>query len=166
ALYGTLRTPDSTRPLEDRMTGVVPLGPVPASGEVTATVETRTENATAGETPIGCLDRTALETAVSTLKSTGATSVRTGGHTLEATLPPNTTGTAVLAVTNIPGWQCSAPIRDFHGLLALPVTPTTRTLSCTFTPKGLPPGLAAAALALLTLTSVTTAGYLRRRRGA
>lgn len=163
-LYGTLRTPASELPLMDRMTGVVPLGQVPASGEVTATVETRTENATAGPTPIGCLDREALAGAVDRLTTTGATSVEVGGHTLAATLPPNTTGTAVLAVTAIPGWQCSAPTRDFHGLLAVPVTPSTRTLSCTFTPKGLTPGLAAAALSLLTLATVTTTGYLRRRR--
>ncbi|MEU3725076.1 YfhO family protein [Streptomyces sp. NPDC031705] len=165
ALHGTLRTGASALPLQDRMTGVLPLGPVPASGTVTTTVETRTENATAGPTPIGCLDRTRLDAAVRHLTATGATTVRAGGHTLEATLPPNTTGTAVLAVTNIPGWQCSAPIRDHHGLLSLPVTPGTGHLSCTFTPKGLTPGLAAATLALLTLTSVTTTTYLRRRRG-
>ncbi|GAA0304274.1 YfhO family protein [Streptomyces polychromogenes] len=164
ALYGTLRTGDRSLPLEDRMTGVLPLGPVPASGTVTATVETRTENATAGPHPIGCLNRTALDTRVRDLTTTGATDVRVGGHTIEATLPPAATGTAVFATTDIPGWQCSSPTTDFHGLLAIPLTPGTRHLSCTYTPKGLTPGLAAATLALLTLTSVTTASHLRRRR--
>ncbi|MFD5420562.1 YfhO family protein [Streptomyces sp. NPDC127069] len=164
-LYGTLRT-DGGRslPLEDRMSGVLPLGPVPASGTVTTTVETRTENATAGPNPIGCLNRTALDTRVRDLTTTGATAVHIGGHTIEATLPPTATGTAVLATTNIPGWQCSAPTTDFHGLLAIPLPPDTHHLSCTYTPKGLTPGLTAATLALLTLTSVTTAGYVRRRR--
>ncbi|MCX5376513.1 YfhO family protein [Streptomyces sp. NBC_00091] len=163
-LFGTLRAGGADHALWDRMTGVIPLGPVPASGRLDVTVETRTENATAGPRPIGCLDRSRLDTAVRHLTTTGATTVRTGGHTIEATLPEGATGTAVLAVTDIPGWQCSAPVRDFHGLLALPLTPGTEKLSCTFTPKGLPPGLAAAALALLTLASVTTATALRRRR--
>ncbi|MEV7544694.1 YfhO family protein [Streptomyces sp. NPDC089915] len=164
ALYGTLRTGSRSLPLEDRMTGVLPLGPVPASGTVTATVETRTENATAGPNPIGCLNRAALDTRVRDLTTTGATAVQVGGHTIEATLPATATGTAVFAMTDIPGWQCSSPTADFHGLLAVPLTPGTRHLSCTYTPKGLTPGLAAATLALLTLASVTTAGYVRRRR--
>ncbi|MEW1633973.1 YfhO family protein [Streptomyces sp. NPDC093801] len=163
-LYGTLRAGDRSLPLEDRMTGVLPLGPVPASGTVTATVETRTENATAGPHPLGCLDRAALDARVRDLTATGATAVRVGGHTIEATLPATAAGTAVFAMTDIPGWQCSAPTTDFHGLLAVPLTPGTRHLSCTYTPKGLTPGLAAATLALLTLTSVTTADFVRRRR--
>ncbi|MCX5195003.1 YfhO family protein [Streptomyces sp. NBC_00249] len=163
-LYGTLRAGATLLPLEDRMSGVLPLGPVPASGRVEVTVDTRTEGATAGAHPVGCLDRPALDAAVAHLTATGATSVRAGGHTIEATLPKGTTGTAVLATTNIPGWQCSTPPTDFHGLVALPLAPGTERVSCTFTPKGLAPGLAAAALALLTLASVTTATAVRRRR--
>ncbi|MFF4317156.1 YfhO family protein [Streptomyces sp. NPDC001568] len=163
-LYGNLTYGSSRRALEDRMSGVVPLGPVPASGAVAVTVDTRTENATAGAHPIGCLDRAALDARIRDLTATGATSVDAGGHTIEATLPRGASGTAVLAMTNVPGWQCSAPIRPFHGLVALDVAPGTSKVSCTFTPKGLTPGLAAAALALLTLASVTTTAYVRRRR--
>ncbi|MFF3015991.1 YfhO family protein [Streptomyces sp. NPDC057939] len=162
-LYGTLAHGSSRRPLEDRMSGVLPLGPVPASGAVEVTVETRTANATAGPHPVGCLDRTALDTRIRDLTATGATSVEAGGHSIEATLPRGASGTAVIAMTNVPGWQCSAPIRPFHGLVALDVAPGTSKVSCTFTPKGLTPGLAAAALALLTLISVTTTTYVRRR---
>ncbi|MGW1515206.1 YfhO family protein [Streptomyces sp. NPDC002287] len=163
-LHGTLRTGDRSLPLEDRMSGVLPLGPVPASGAVTATVDTRTENATAGPNPIGCLDRAALDTRIRDLTTTGATSVHVGGHTIEATLPAGSTGTAVFALTDIPGWQCSAPATPFHGLLAIPLPPGTHHLSCTYTPKGLTPGLAAAALSLLTLASVTTTTHLTNRR--
>ncbi|MET8295511.1 YfhO family protein [Streptomyces sp. NPDC005180] len=163
-LHGTLRTGDRSLPLEDRMSGVLPLGPVPASGTVTATVDTRTENATAGPNPIGCLDRAALDTRIRDLTTTGATSVHVGGHTIEATLPAGSTGTAVFALTDIPGWQCSAPATPFHGLLAIPLPPGTHHLSCTYTPKGLTPGLAAAALSLLTLASVTTTTHLSNRR--
>ncbi|MFD8979201.1 YfhO family protein [Streptomyces sp. NPDC059564] len=164
-LYGTLRAGATRLPLEDRMSGVLPLGPVPASGRLEVTVDTRTANATAGRHPISCLDRAALDTAVGHLTATGATKVTAGGHTIEATLPKGATGTAVFAMTAVPGWQCDAPLRPFHGLVAVPLPPGTEKLSCTFTPKGLTPGLAAATLALLTLASATTTPYLRRRRG-
>ncbi|MFE4260314.1 YfhO family protein [Streptomyces sp. NPDC056883] len=163
-LYGTLTSGGATRPLEDRMTGVVSLGEVPASGTVDVTVDTRTRDATAGEHPIGCLDRAALDQAVGRLTATGATEVRAGGHTIEATLPKTASGTAVFAMTDVPGWQCSAPVKSFHGLVSLDIAPGTDKVSCTFTPKGLTPGLAGATLALLALTSVTVAGLRRRRR--
>ncbi|MEU7724720.1 YfhO family protein [Streptomyces sp. NPDC040724] len=163
ALYGTLETGGAQQRLEDEMTGVVPLGPVPASGRIDVTVRTRTKDATAGEHPLGCLDRAALDTAVRHLTATGATEVTTGGHSIEATLPQGATGTAVLAVTDIPGWQCSAPAKSFHGLLAVDLPPDTRKLSCTFTPKGLTPGLAGGALALMLLAGVTVTGLRRRR---
>lgn len=166
ALYGTLASGGTERPLEDLMTGVVPLGEVPASGRVDVTVKTRTEGATAGEHPLGCLDRAALDRTVAHLKATGATEVKAGGHTIEATLPRGATGTAVFAMTDVPGWQCSAPVRDFHGLLSLPLAPGTDKVSCTFTPKGLAPGLAGGALALMILIGVTVTGLRRRGTGA
>ncbi len=164
ALYGTLRAGDTEKPLEDEMTGVTPLGPVPASGKVDVTVRTRTQGADAGSHPLGCLDRTALGSAVDRLTATGATAVEVGGHSIEATVPANTRGTAVIATTAVPGWSCSAPVKPFHGLLAVDLPPGTDKVSCTFTPKGLTPGLAAAALALLTLLVVPAAARRRRRR--
>ncbi|MFI5827432.1 YfhO family protein [Streptomyces sp. NPDC051578] len=161
-LYGTLSQGPLTRPLQDRMSGVVPIGTVPASGRLDVTVATRTANATAGSHPIGCLDRAGLDSAVRHLTATGATKVTADGHSVEATLPPGATGTAVFAMTAVPGWQCSAPTTAFHGLVALDLRPGTSKLSCTFTPRGLTPGLAAATLALLALASVTVAS--RRRR--
>ncbi|MEV7524706.1 YfhO family protein [Streptomyces sp. NPDC091371] len=163
-LYGTLTANGTGKTLEDQMTGVIPLGPVPASGKLGITVDTKTKDATAGSHPLGCLNRAALDRTVSRLTTTGATGVDTGGHTITATLPQGSSGTAVLAMTNVPGWQCSAPIRDFHGLVSLDLPAGTTKLSCTFTPKGLTPGLAGGALALLTLASVTIAGRLHRRR--
>lgn len=163
ALYGTLETGGAQQRLEDEMTGVVPLGPVPASGRLDVTVRTQTEGATAGEHPLGCLDRADLDTAVRHLTTTGATEVTTGGHSIEAALPQGAAGTAVLAVTDIPGWKCSAPAKSFHGLLAVDLPPGTRKLSCTFTPKGLTPGLAGGALGLMVLAGVTVTGLRRRR---
>ncbi|MFI8386511.1 YfhO family protein [Streptomyces sp. NPDC085540] len=165
AVYGTVRTGGGPQQLlEDRMTGVTPLGTVPASGQVDVTVQTRTQGADAGAYPLGCLDRTALDAAVGHLTATGATAVRPGGHTIGATLPAPTGGTAVIATTAVPGWQCSAPVKPFHGLLAVDLPPGTTELSCTFTPKGFTAGLAGAALALLALATVPATTRLRRRR--
>lgn len=164
ALYGTLASGGSERALHDRTAGVLRLGEVPASGRVEVTVRTRTRGATAGEHPVGCLDRAALAGTVARLTATGATRVSTGGHTIEATLPKGSTGTAVFAMTAVPGWRCTAPVKSFHGLVSMDIPAGTDELSCTFTPKGLTPGLAAAALALLALTSVTLTGLRRRRR--
>lgn len=145
------------------MSGVLPLGPVPASGRLEVTVDTHTRDATAGAHPIGCLDRAALDRTVGHLTATGATEVTAGGHTIEATLPKGATGTAVLATTAVPGWQCTAPVRPFHGLLAVPLTPGTDKVSCTFTPKGLPRPRSRG-LALLTLLTVPLTTHFRRRR--
>lgn len=163
ALYGTIRAGDTEKPLEDEMTGVTPLGPVPASGKVEVTVRTRTEGADAGAHPLGCLDRAALAASVDRLKATGATAVEVGDHSIGATFPAGTRGTAVIATTAVPGWSCSAPVKPFHGLLAVDLPPGTTEVSCTFTPKGFTAGLTGGALALLTLTAVPLTARLRRR---
>ncbi|WP_308344997.1 YfhO family protein [Streptomyces sp. ISL-94] len=168
ALYGTLTSGSTQKPLEDVMTGVTPLGKVPASGQVDVTVKTRTQGATAGEHPLGCLNRAALDQAVAHLTATGATEVKAGGHTIEATLPRAAAGTAVISTTAVPGWQCTAGSRtstpdSFHGLLAVPLAPGTDKVSCTFTPKGLTPGLAGAALGLMVLIGAAVASVRRRR---
>lgn len=146
------------------MTGVTPLGTVPASGQVDVTVQTRTKDADAGAYPLGCLDRAALDRTVRHLTTTGATAVEVGGHSIAATVPAHTGGTAVIATTAVPGWHCSAPVKPFHGLLAMDLPAGTDKVSCTFTPKGLTPGLAGAAFGLLLLASVATSGLRRRRR--
>ncbi|MEU6755889.1 YfhO family protein [Streptomyces sp. NPDC046685] len=163
ALYGTVSAGGAEKPLEDQMTGVTRLGTVPASGRVDVTVRTRTQGADAGRHPLGCLDRAALDTAVSRLTATGATRVDVGGHSIEATLPPGADRTAVLAVTAAPGWQCSAPAKSFHGLLSVHLPAGTDKLSCTFTPRGLTPGLAGGALALMVLIGATVTATRRRR---
>lgn len=162
ALYGTLTAGGARTPLKYRATGVVPLGPVPASGRVDATVRTGTRGATAGLHPVGCLDRRALDGAVAALTATGATRVEAAGHTLQAALPRGARRTAVIATTAVPGWRCSAPLKPFHGLLAVDLPAGAAGVSCTFTPRGLLPGLAGAALAALTLAATTLT--TRRRR--
>ncbi|MFD3719484.1 YfhO family protein [Streptomyces sp. NPDC058674] len=163
-LYGTVSAGGREQPLNGSATGVTPLGGVPASGRVDVRVRTRARGGPVGAFPLGCLDRPALDRAVARLTATGATGVETGGHTVEATLPAGATGTAVFAMTAVPGWRCSAPAGSFHGLVSVPLSPGTRKVACTFTPRGLTPGLAAGALALLVLASTALTSLRRRRR--
>ncbi|MFF5445950.1 YfhO family protein [Streptomyces sp. NPDC012888] len=164
ALNGVLTAGGTDHRLEDRQTGVLRLGPVPADGRLDLTVRTRSRGE-APEHPVGCLKPGAVRSAVAALTTTGATGVTVGGHSLEATLPQGTRGTVVLATTAVPGWQCSAPLKPFHGLLAVDLPADTTKLSCTFTPRGLVPGLAAAALALIALLTVTFTSRRRLRAG-
>ncbi|MEU6311290.1 YfhO family protein [Streptomyces sp. NPDC047014] len=164
AVYGTVTAGEGPElPLEEARTGVLPLGPVPPSGTLSATLRADGK-ATPGPHPIACLDRPSLDAAIARLTATGATTVTPEGHTLRATFPPGTTGTAVIATTATPGWTCSSPTTPHHGLLATTLPPNTTTLTCTYTPRGLHAGLTAAALSLLTLVSAPLSRRLRRRR--
>lgn len=162
-LYGTVASGGVRKRLEGHAAGVLPLGRIPANGRGEVTVQTRNLRAAAGRHPIGCLDRAELTRTVARLTATGATEVTAGGHTIAATFPKGTAGTAVFAMTAVPGWQCTAPVKSFHGLVSMDIPAGTTRLSCTFTPKGLTPGLAAATLALLALASVTLTGLRRDR---
>ncbi|MDT9690393.1 YfhO family protein [Streptomyces sp. P9(2023)] len=135
------------------------LGTVPASGEVR--IELRgSARPTLPPRPVGCLDRARLDAVVRRLTETGATAVRVTGHSLSARLPAGSTGTAVIAVPRVPGWRCAAgdaapaPARRHLGLLAVPIDPTTPTVTCTFRPPGLRAGAAIAALAFLALLAL------------
>ncbi|MFI8965298.1 YfhO family protein [Streptomyces sp. NPDC053493] len=117
--------------------------------------------------PVGCLVPERLAGAVRQLTATGATSVRTTGHSITAELPAGSTGTAVLAVPRISGWRCAAgdaPLAPAHsrlGLLAVPLDGRATTVTCSFRPPGLRLGgaVGAAALAALLATAL-----LHRRR--
>ncbi|WP_189735512.1 YfhO family protein [Streptomyces nojiriensis] len=106
---------------------------------------------------LSCLDRARLDAAVAGLRATSATSVKVGASEVHATLPPGTTGTAVLSVPAIAGWTCNGrPAADHLGLVAIPLSPGTTRVSCEFRPPGLVPGLAvlAGALGILLLAAL------------
>ncbi|MFI9123155.1 YfhO family protein [Streptomyces bikiniensis] len=142
------------------------LGAVPASGEVRIALDPEGDPRLPGE-PVGCLVRARLDTAVDRLTATGATRVRTTGHTVTAELPPGSTGVAVLAVPRISGWSCAAgdadlrPARAYGGLVAVPLDGRADTVHCSFRPPGLRLGGAVGAAALLALAAT---GVLHRRR--
>ncbi|MFD8012755.1 YfhO family protein [Streptomyces sp. NPDC058955] len=104
-----------------------------------------------GPAEVGCLDHDRLRAAVTALRDRAAVTVETTSTGLTARLPAGTTGTVVVAAPAIPGWRCEdrAP-EPYAGLLAVRVTAAT-TVTCTFRPPGLLPGLAAAGATLLAL---------------
>lgn len=99
------------------------------------------------------------------LRATAPTSLRVGSSTVRATVPAGTTGTAVLSSPAIAGWTCNdRPATPYLGLVSVPVTPGTTTITCTFRPPGLLPGTAVAATALLLLGAFLAAQRRRRPR--
>ncbi|MEU9039106.1 YfhO family protein [Streptomyces sp. NPDC048352] len=117
-----------------------------------------------GRWALSCLDGTRLAAAVAGLRAKAATGVRVTSSGLSATLPPGSTGTAVVSVPAIAGWSCDGrPAGGRLGLLAVPLDGRTTTVSCRFSPPGLPAGAAAAGVSAL---AVLTAALRRRQRGA
>ncbi|WP_427885663.1 YfhO family protein [Kribbella sp. GL6] len=168
---GDWRELSSTRrPGINTSSAMVKLGTVPKSG--TVLIEVNFGEDPQGIPPhnaIGCLSPPALEKAVTALRTTGATDVQAGGHSLRATLPAGSKGWAVIGVPKIDGWSCNAGGKDqapndFGGLMAVPLTNGTTHLACTYTPPGLRRGLAIAAAAAALTLAITGLGAARRRR--
>ncbi|GAA3097498.1 putative membrane protein YfhO [Kribbella aluminosa] len=169
---GWLYLSATRRPGINTSSAMIKLGTVPKSGAVQVEVNF-------GEDPqgipphnaIGCFSPVALEKAVTTLRATGAKVVRTGGHSLHATLPAGSKGWAVIGVPKIDGWSCKAGGQaqapsEFGGLMAVPLTNGATTVDCTFTPPGLSRGLAIAAAAAVLTLGIAGIGAVRRRRRA
>lgn len=113
---------------------------------------------------LSCLDRSRLTAAVTALRASAATSVRVDPSGIRAVLPPGSTGTAVLSAPAIAGWTCNdRPATSRLGLVAIPLDGRTTTVTCTFRPPGLAPGLVAAGAALVVLVLLLRTG---RRRTA
>ncbi|MFD0367916.1 YfhO family protein [Streptomyces sp. NPDC127114] len=116
---------------------------------------------------LACLDHARLRAAVSALRATAPTAVDVTDTGFRATLRPGTAGTVVLSAPRIPGWRCDGRTADsYGGLVAVPVTPDRREVTCAFRPPGLRLGLATAVASLLALTGwVLLARRLRRPSG-
>jgi uncharacterized membrane protein YfhO len=117
------------------------LGETPSSGNVSIRIQTD-KVGDFSKQPIACLDPAKLKRAVTNLQKTGATNVETTGHTLTATLPKGTTGTAILSIPHAPGWVCSTnkqktSVPDhFMGLISIPLKNDTELVSCRYQPPG------------------------------
>ncbi|MEV7941865.1 YfhO family protein [Kitasatospora sp. NPDC088264] len=139
------------------------LGPVPADGTVRVTLRSDTVGQIPAR-PIGCLRPGALDDAVARLTATGATGVAAGGHSLAATLPAGSTGTALLSVPAAEGWTCAAgggryvPPTPVLGMIGVPLGAGADRIACSFRPPGLTEGLtvSSATAAALALVAVFT----------
>jgi Bacterial membrane protein YfhO len=146
---------------------------VPADRRVTVTFVGK---GTLPARAIGCLDQAKLTTAVTALRSSGASSFDPSGHGFTATVPPGSTGFAVAATTDVAGWSCSvngaaATLVSFHGLLGITLSGSggagsggAQQISCGYLPPGLKAGLALGVLAGVVLVLVTAWFWYRRRR--
>jgi uncharacterized membrane protein YfhO len=156
------------RPGINTSSAMLGLGPTPASA--VAVVELKIIDS-GGPIPLtgalGCLDPAKLKTAVEGLRASGPTEVKAGGHSIEATLKPGSTGLAVVSVPRIDGWRCAvdggAPKEptNLGGLLAVELPGPSQKVSCSFRPPGLDLGLAAGGAAVLITLGLA---LLRRRR--
>ncbi|MEU6890536.1 YfhO family protein [Streptomyces sp. NPDC046557] len=153
--------------------GLVPLGTVPAGGEVVLTL-TGDRAQDVPRSPVGCLDRDELGAAVARLRASAPTRVTAGGHTLAAVFPArSSSGTAVVAVPAVRGWRCSVDGADakapgtLDGLIAVPLGPGASRIACAYRTPGLSAGIGVSGVALaalLTLVSVSSAPPGSRRR--
>ncbi|MEV7024446.1 YfhO family protein [Kitasatospora sp. NPDC093558] len=156
----------------DQPTTAVPvhlLGPVPADGLVRVALRSDGVSQLPAR-PIGCLRPGALEAAVARLTATGATRVTAGGHTLAATLPAGSTGTALLSVPATEGWTCaagdgrSAAPTPVLGMIGVPLGAGADRVACSFRPPGLTEGLVVTSATTAALALVAVFTHFSRRR--
>ncbi|WP_416874383.1 YfhO family protein [Kitasatospora sp. SC0581] len=144
------------------------LGTVPADGVVRVTLRSDVVSQVPAR-PIGCLRAGALEAAVARLTATGATRVEAGGHTLTATLPAGSTGTALLSVPAAEGWTCAVdggrrltPV-PVLGMIGVPLGDGASRVACAFRPPGLTEGLIVTSATAAVLALVAVFARLSRR---
>jgi hypothetical protein len=165
---GRTHTAGETRPFGavEPITGnpLTLLGTVPADGKIRISFGVSRVQTLPAQ-PVGCLDRAKLSAAVERLRSTGATHVETGGHTITATLPAGSTGMAVMAIPATDGWTCSGrrPV-SYYGFIGVPLDGATTRVRCSFEPPGLRAGLAVSGGALIVLLAVAFVARWRVRR--
>ncbi|GAA1301765.1 membrane protein [Planotetraspora silvatica] len=147
------------------------LGTVPATGRVKVKLRPM-DRGTVPDHPIACLDTARLAEAVQHLRSTGATRVQVSGHSVSATLPAGSAGTAVMSMPAIRGWTCALgngaarPAGNFLGLVAVPLDGRATRVSCSFTPPGLKIGLTVTGGTLLGAAALWIGLWLLRRNRA
>ncbi|MCX5200744.1 YfhO family protein [Streptomyces sp. NBC_00237] len=133
-----------------------PIGTVPADGRLDLTFVLPRPQAVPRRL-VGCLDAGALGRAVEGLREQGARRITAGGHSMTASLPPRSTGTAVFAVPAVPGWRCAADGAErrapysFGGLIGVPLGEGASRVSCTYRQAGLAEGAAVSGAVLVLL---------------
>lgn len=154
--------------------GMAPLGTVTTGGALTVRIAT-TQAQDIPKNPVGCLDRAKLDRTVAHLRETGPSTIAAGGHSIAATFPKGTTGTAVISVPAVTGWQCSVGGRaakapgNLGGLIAVRLGDNGSRIACSYRTPGLRSGLLMSALAMAVLLAAavrtrSTASLARRNR--
>ncbi|MFJ9522683.1 YfhO family protein [Kitasatospora sp. NPDC101801] len=145
------------------------LGDAPADGVVRVALRTDAAAQVPAQ-PVGCLDRAALGRALA--RPNGATAVHSTGHSVSAELSPGSTGTALISVPAVTGWECAVddgperPAGSVLGMIGIPLGAGAARLSCVYRPPGLMPGVALSGAALAVLVGVALVPLLRRRARA
>lgn len=144
-----------------------PLGTVPADGRIRVELRSPADSQVPAF-PVACLAPGALDGAVRQSTARAAHSVTAGGHSISAVLPAGSTGTALLAVPAVPGWDCtvdgrSVPLAPTEGMLAVDLGGGASRVGCTFRQPGLSAGLAVAGGAAAVLAAVAGWTLARRR---
>jgi uncharacterized membrane protein YfhO len=120
---------------------IMRLGKTPLSGKVTVVIRTYRAGDLSKQ-PIACLDQKKFQIAKEQRMKTDAISVQASGHTIRATLPKGSTGSAIIAIPNAPGWMCSKEKsktekpKSFMGLMQIPLDKNTQVISCNYQPPG------------------------------
>ncbi|SEM36229.1 YfhO family protein [Streptacidiphilus jiangxiensis] len=172
--FGKARTLNGAYPVLS--SGVRFLGDVPADGRATVEVTTTRGGQQIPQYAVGCLSLPALKAATAASAQTAPTVVHAQGAHLDASFPAGTTGTAVVATTDVKGWTCSVnggaakTPSSYAGMLAVPLAAASgggaEHLSCDYTPPGLAPGLAGTGAGTLALAAVLVVAWRRRRTPA
>jgi uncharacterized membrane protein YfhO len=144
---------------------IMNLGKTPSSGKLSIIIRTY-RGGKIGKQPVACLDKAKLNRAVKNLQKTGAASVTASGHSITATLPKGSRGSAIISIPNSPGWMCSCgdeeafPPKSYFGLIQIPLKKNTASVSCRYQPPGLWTGLSLGLLSLM--LSLVFGAWLRK----
>ncbi|WP_052442810.1 YfhO family protein [Streptacidiphilus neutrinimicus] len=168
--FGKARTLNGAYPVLS--TGVRFLGDVPASGRGQVAFTTARAGQQIPEYAVGCLSLPALKAATAASALTAPTALQVQGGHLQASFPAGTTGTAVVAATDVKGWTCSVnggaakTPTSYAGMLGVPLAGGggAQRIACDYTPPGLTPGLAGSAAGCLAVMGVLAVTWWRRRR--
>ena len=120
--------------------------------------------------PIGCLDRTALKSAVDKLNQSKPAAVHFGGHSIDINLAPGPARTVVIAVGRTPGWQCSVDgakagkPKSLSGMMTVAADADAKEVACFYRPVGGKLGLALGFVAVLALAFMIGLFELLRSR--
>ena len=162
-------TPDTKRPGIYTGAALRKVGTTGANGVAEVTLRVGGQ-ARLPSSPVGCLDRAALKSAVDKLNQSKPAAVHFGGHSVDVQLKPGTPGNVAIAVVRTPGWQCSvdgakaSKPKSLSGMMTVAVGADSKEVSCFYRPVGGKLGMGLGIVAVLGLAFMIGLFELLRRR--